>query len=74
MPASKEELQERAQLVRLFEASCQIQHPTPDESNFRLAIMKKIAATYGLKELKTATITGPATGATKPAATAGGRR
>jgi len=59
MPATKEELQERAQLVRIHEANCQIEHPTPDEVNFRLAIMKKIASCYSLRELRTTAIAGP---------------
>jgi hypothetical protein len=58
--ATKEQLQERAQLVRVHEANCNIEYPTPAETNFRLAIMKKLASEYGLKELRTATIDGPA--------------
>src|SRR5438128_4005701 len=49
---TKEELQERAQLVRIHEANCNIPYPTPIEANFRLAIMKKLAAEYSLKELR----------------------
>ncbi len=60
MAIVKEELQERAQLVRIHEANCKIEYPTPEEANFRIAIMKKLAATCELKELRTATITGPA--------------
>lgn len=59
--ATKEELQERAQLVRIHEANCQIEHPTVDELNFRFAIMKKLGECYSLKELRTKEITGPAT-------------
>jgi hypothetical protein len=59
--ATKEELQERAQLVRIHEANCQIDHPSVDEANFRIAIMKKIGAQFGLKELRTAAIEGPVT-------------
>lgn len=59
MPATKEELQERAQLVRIHEANCQIDHPSPTEANFRIAIMKKIASAYGLKELCDKQISGP---------------
>lgn len=55
----KEELQERAQLVRIHEANCNIDHPTPDEANFRLAIMKCIAQRYSLREYRDATIEGP---------------
>jgi predicted PP-loop superfamily ATPase len=62
MAATKEELQERAQLVRIHEANCNIPFPTPAEANFRLAIMKKLAEQYHLKELRTATIDGPVTG------------
>lgn len=47
MPASKEELQERAQL---------------DEANFRIAIMKQLGTAYKLRELRTTQITGPVAG------------
>jgi len=56
---TKEQLQERAQLVRIHEANCQIEHPTAMETNFRLAIMKKLAAEYGLKELRNAIMAAP---------------
>jgi hypothetical protein len=56
---TKDQLTARAQLVRIHEANCHIPYPTPVESNFRLAIMKKLAAEYGLKELRTATIEPP---------------
>lgn len=56
---TKEELQERAQLVRIHEANCQIEHPTPEEANFRVAIMKQLGREFGLKELRGASITGP---------------
>ena len=56
---TKEELQERAQLVRIHEANCNIPYPTPIEANFRLAIMKKLAAEYSLKELRAVTVEGP---------------
>lgn len=66
---SKEELQERAQLVRIFEASCDIEHPTDHELNFRLAVMKKIGSSFKLAEVKPLQITGPFKGnAVKPAA------
>jgi hypothetical protein len=55
---TKEQLQERAQLVRIHEANCHIEHPTPLELNFRLAIMKKLAADYSLREFRAATIDG----------------
>jgi hypothetical protein len=56
---TKEQLTARAQLVRIHEANCHIPYPTPVESNFRLAIMKKLAAEFTLKELKSATIEPP---------------
>lgn len=65
--ATKEELQERAQLVRVHEANCQLEHPTPDEMNFRLAIMKKLGECYALKELRSKEITGPAPRVPQPA-------
>jgi hypothetical protein len=68
---TKEELQERAQLVRIHEANCQIEHPSPEEINFRLAIMKKLGAEFSLRELRPLQITGPAqaTPRARPAAT-----
>ncbi len=56
---TKEQLQERAQLVRIHEANCGILFPSGDEVNFRLAIMKKLAQDLGLKELRGSSITGP---------------
>ncbi len=58
---TKEELQARAQLVRIHEANCQIEHPSPLELNFRIAILKRIAREYGLRELRAVTLEGPAT-------------
>ncbi|MEI6861304.1 MAG: hypothetical protein WCL04_03540 [Verrucomicrobiota bacterium] len=46
---TKEDLVERAQIVRTFEASCKIDHPTDDERNFRVALMKKLGTGWGLK-------------------------
>ena len=60
---TKEQLQERAQLVRIHEANCGLLFPSHDEINFRLAIMKKLAQDLGLKELRSATIEGPDAGA-----------
>jgi hypothetical protein len=57
--ATKEQLQERAQLVRVHEANCQIEYPTPEEANFRIAVMKQLGREFGLKELRAATIAGP---------------
>jgi hypothetical protein len=53
---TKAQLQERAQLIRVHEANCNIQYPTPVEAAFRVAIMKKIAQDIGLKELRKAII------------------
>jgi hypothetical protein len=57
MPPTKEELMERAQLVRCFEASCKIEHPTEQERNFRLSLMKRLGVAYGLREVRDLTIT-----------------
>ena len=56
---TKEQLQERAQLVRIHEANCQIDYPTPAEANFRIAIMKKLGAEFALRELRATAIDGP---------------
>ena len=57
--STKEELLERAQLVRIHEANCNIEYPTRDEANFRLAIMKKIGWQFALKEVRRVQIEGP---------------
>jgi hypothetical protein len=57
--ATKEELTERAQLVRVHEANCDIEHPTADELKFRLAIMKKIGVAFGLRDMLKLTFAGP---------------
>jgi hypothetical protein len=56
---TKEELTERAQLIRIHEANCHIEYPSADEINFRLATMKKLGLLLGMKEVRTATIEGP---------------
>lgn len=56
MAASKEELQERAQLVRIHEANCSIEHPSDEERAFRSAIMRKLGVEYGLREMWGVTI------------------
>jgi len=58
---TKEQLQERAQLVRIHEANCHIEYPSRDEANFRLAIMKKLGLEFALKEVRAAAIAGPVT-------------
>lgn len=59
MPTTKEDLQERAQLVRIHEANCKIDYPTVDEVNFRVAIMKKIGLQFGLRDLRLIQLAGP---------------
>lgn len=66
MPPTKEELTERAQLIRAYEGSCQIKYPKPEDDAFRGALSKKIAQSFGLKELRTMTLLEPAP-ALKPA-------
>ena len=61
MPTTKEELQERAQLVRIHEANCRIEYPTRDEANFHIAIMKRIGLEFALRELRPAGLNGPVT-------------
>lgn len=56
---TKEELQERAQLVRVHEANCKIEYPTRDEANFRVAIMKKLGLEFALREVRSAALDGP---------------
>ena len=55
-----------AEYVRIHEANCQIQFPTADEQNFRIAMMKHIARKIGLAELKTAVLTGTGQGVQRP--------
>jgi hypothetical protein len=59
MATTKEDLQERAQLVRIHEANCKIDYPTRDEANFRLAIMKRLGLQFALREVRPAGIDGP---------------
>jgi len=58
---TKEQCAERAQLVRLYEASAGVDYPSVDELNFRIALMKRIGLSFGLREVQPLTITGPAT-------------
>lgn len=57
--STKEQLQARAQLVRIHEANCHIPYPTPLEANFRIAVMKQLGREFGLKEVRTVAIAGP---------------
>lgn len=56
---TKEELSERSQLVRCYEASCRIEYPTDEERNFRAALQKKIGLSFYLKEVRGMTIDAP---------------
>ena len=74
MNTTKEELQERAQLVRIHEANCRIEYPSKDEANFRLAIMKRIGLQFALREVRQAQVDGPVTSSVpRPPALARGR-
>lgn len=46
---SKELLTRRAQLVRLYEASASIEHPTDEDREFRRGLMNAITSEYSLK-------------------------
>jgi len=59
---TKEELQARAQLVRIHEANCKIEYPTRDEANFRIAVMKQLGREFALKEVRAAAVEGPVVG------------
>ena len=56
---TKEQVQERAHLVRIHESNCEIEFPTPEEANFRIAIMKQLGREFGLKEIRSTTVAGP---------------
>jgi len=60
--------------VRIFEASCQIDFPAPEEQNFRIAMMKMFAHEMSFPELKSFKITGPGTGVQRPALTTSAKR
>lgn len=70
---TKEELTERAQLIRIHEANCKIDYPSVDELNFRLAVMKRLGLALGLKELRPLMIDGPVTQPPARPAKGGGR-
>jgi hypothetical protein len=55
---TKEQLQERAQLCRILDSLCHIEHPTAEEYAGRLAVIKKIGVCYGLKEMRSVSIQG----------------
>jgi len=44
---TKEALQERAQLVRVHEANCGIEHPNERDLAFRYATQKRLAELFG---------------------------
>jgi hypothetical protein len=69
MALSKEQLQERAQLIRMYEAACSIAHPDDEDKRFRCAVMRKIGLEYGLREMRQWTVGGntpPTQRATQP--------
>lgn len=55
-----------AEIVRIHEANCQLEFVSPEEQNFRLAMMKHIARKLGLAELRERTVAGPGTGVSRP--------
>lgn len=63
----------RTEKVRLYEATCQIDYPSPEEQNFRIAFMKMIALEMNFPELKQFKIEGPGTGVPRMAS-AGNRK
>jgi len=65
---TKEDLQERAQLIRVHEANCEIEHPTDQEIAFRNATMRKIAMLFGYNEVKGFEMVERTPRATKPTA------
>ena len=53
-------------VTRIHEANCGLEFPSPEEQNFRIAIMKEIGRRLGLSELRQTQITGPAKGLQRP--------
>ena len=53
-------------LVRVHEANCRLEFPSPEEQNFRIAIMKKIGLSLGLADVRQIQIQGPAKGLQRP--------
>jgi hypothetical protein len=51
----KEAMTHRAQLVRIHEANCGIEHPTDEERAFRSSIMRKLGMEFGLREMRNVT-------------------
>lgn len=68
-PADKAEMGKTfTALVRVHEANCRIDFPSEQEQNFRIAIMKKLAAELSLRELLNTQIAGPGRGIARPVA------
>jgi hypothetical protein len=65
---TKEDLQERAQLIRVHEANCGIEHPTDEERAFRSATMRKIAESFEFRTVKGFEMVERTPRATKPTA------
>lgn len=55
-----------AELVRIHEANCNLEFLSPEEQNFRIAVMKHLGRRLGLAELRATTISGPAAGISRP--------
>lgn len=50
--ADKDRHVERAQLIRAHEANCKIEHPTEEEQRFRVAVMRQLGVSFGLKSMR----------------------
>ena len=56
---TKDILQARAQLVRVYEANCGIEHPTDDDLKFRRSVSIALGCEYGLAQFKNLPMPGP---------------
>lgn len=56
---TKDILQARAQLVRVYEANCGIEHPTDDDLKFRRTLSIKLGCEYELAQYKNIAVPGP---------------
>jgi hypothetical protein len=67
MPEERDEMGKTfTALVRIHEANCRLDFPSPEEQNFRIAIMKKIGVALALAEVRPSKINGPAQGVQRP--------
>jgi hypothetical protein len=60
--------------VRILEAICGIDFPTPDEHRFRVAMMKSIGKDLQLPEVRNLTIAGDAPGVVRPSVATTGKK